>query len=212
MRQILILLFSLIIPIFVWSNEEILQKQNIEKLYFHKPTGKVLSIERVEQGLLVKGWFSDKKRFFGRVKKGYFVDFEGNRIELKNISELVYVKRNSRKGLVFTQEDISINSTGTYVSELKAPLETYNHFNIEGLWYEDESDTYLIVVSTREGIKVRLKVSRTWFSYLFGENDDSFYSEKGHFYVFQNGILRYFHNDGINRMTFNKISESFDGY
>ncbi|MBK8548268.1 MAG: hypothetical protein IPL63_13135 [Saprospiraceae bacterium] len=69
MRQILILLFSLIIPIFVRSNEEILQKQNIEKLYFHKPTGKVLSIETVEQGLLVKGWFSDKKDFSEESKR-----------------------------------------------------------------------------------------------------------------------------------------------
>jgi hypothetical protein len=188
------------------------QIQNSEKIYFHKPTGKTLHVERVEQGLLVKGWFSDKKRLFERIRKGLFIDFKGNRIEIKNDHELVYVKRNSRKGLVFTQEFSRDHYGQANIRENQSSVNDCNQLNIEGLWFDRETNTYLVVVSTREGIKVRLKDSRIWYTYIVKGNEFTFQSNEGHSYVFQNGILQYFHNDAINQMTFYKISDSFDGY
>ncbi|MFZ1703740.1 MAG: hypothetical protein WAT79_05305 [Saprospiraceae bacterium] len=197
------------IIIFILTNPIYSQEVEWEGYYLHKPSNKSLVLEKAQKGIMVKGFITDTWRFFKKKRTGIFIDNRGNRIELIGNGKIIYVQFNSRRGLNFYQKK---NKQAAIDSHHFPQDDFFSSYSLEGLWKDYDQNIYLIVVETREGIKVRLQNSTTWYAYLHQNNDYFYNPDTGNKYKFQNNVLQYFHRNESHQLTFHKISDNFDGY
>ncbi|MBK8620213.1 MAG: hypothetical protein IPN79_00230 [Saprospiraceae bacterium] len=173
--------------------------------YVHVPNSKSIFIERIQNGILYKSKPNAPWVFFEKQRNNLFLDRKGNRIEVVNHDEIIFVKRNSRRGLhfvkIFPQYD-----------ENTIPYENNISQRPEGLWFDDQTDTYLVVVETRDGIKVRLKDSRLWYNYQNSGQNNTYFSAEGNSYIWNGQTLEYFHQNNTFNLRFYKIADNFDGF
>lgn len=174
--------------------------------YVHIPNSKSIFIERIQNGILFKSKPNGAWIFFEKQRNNLFFDKKGNRIEVVNHDEIIFVKRNSRRGLHYIKV-VDIPDPNHLIPDEKGVSS-----RPEGLWFDEKTDTYLIVVETRDGIKVRLKDSRLWYSYYRTNQPGSFVSDDGKSYVWNGLTLEYFHTGNQFRLHFYKIADDFTGY
>lgn len=182
-----------------------------EGIFCHPPSGKCLYIENTTKGLLVKIKSNSSWRLFSYFENNIFFNTNSDRIEVLHPEEIVFIKRNSVRGLHYVCYEKMI-SGGQSKNDIPGNEIIHETVSVEGLWYNDEYDEHVIVTETRDGIKVRLRDARTWYSYFYSGPGQKFRDEKGNSYTFENGRLTYFYNDGYHTILFYKISENFDGY
>jgi hypothetical protein len=174
--------------------------------YVHVPKSKSIFIERIHNGILFKSKPNGAWIFFEKQRNNLFFDKKGNRIEVVSHDEIIFIKRNSRRGLHYIKV-VDIPDTSQLI-----PNENGASARPEGLWFDEKTDTYLIVVETRDGIKVRLKDSRLWYSYYLTNQPGTFVSDDGKSYVWNGLTLEYFHTENQFRLHFYKIADDFTGY
>lgn len=183
----------------------------VEGVFCHPPTGDCIKVQPAEGGILVKRSVQKSWRLFSRADKNIYFDRKADRIEVLSPVELVFVKNNSVKGLHYVFQEL-VENNNPQQNWIYQPGNYPNLQRMEGLWFSDQYQEYLIVVETREGIKVRLKDTRLWYNYNSAGNNDHFVDGYNNKYIFRGEELIYFHHDGLHSIVFRKISDDFDGY
>jgi len=184
--------------------------------YYHKPTNRLIVLEKTNSGILVQGISKKGLVHFDRVGKRLFMDKNGNRIEIKQKRKITFVAKNSRRGQIFfkVQENQGLISN-TPIQNQGTPISAHTpnkKINLEGVWHSYSIGEDLIIVETRDGLKARLKKEKKWHVYYrTSENMSTFTSNDGNTYVINSdGSLNYYHKNQSNPLVFEKKSEFID--
>lgn len=113
------------------------------------------------------------------VAPGTFDNFKGERIFLKGANKFVWRSRRFGEQITFSR---LVNSTEYHhlngIDEIPRRLQpnAFTSENLEGTWFNKGLRKELLLISTRDGFKLRLKESKEWYS--FTKIEDGLFRDK----------------------------------
>jgi hypothetical protein len=195
-------------------------------VWYNKYSDRLVLAESTSGGILVKGIHAvNRWTFFEYIRQGVYEDSYRNRISFRNPRKWIYQSRTSSRKLTFVQiesrptatsladrterlrydEDKNTNKSAPPISYQKLPA-------LEGTWYAETIKSYVYITETREGLKARLKDSRSWFIYEKNPIDEKEFitSSGSKYYRMQDGTLVWTSKENNRNLVLIKISDEFE--
>ena len=218
--------FILLCILFIFTLNIQAQSHVPDGVWYNKYSDRLVQAESTNGGILIKGIHSiNRWTYFEYIRPGVYEDSYRNRISFRNPRKWIYQSRTSNRKLTFAQIESRPRATstiertdrlsydkGTNTDSPAPPLHYQKLPALEGTWYAESVKSYVYITETRDGLKARLKDSKSWFIYEKNPVDEKEFitSSGSRYYRMPDGTLVWTSKENNRNLVLVKVSDDFD--